>query len=114
MSAVETLQTAIDTLKRLKAASDDDPTPAKWNLGGHYGFGIDIVSRYDEDQKDAEVVAERVYPPDAELIVTLHRTIDVQLAFLRAARSDLTTERIRETDATHAIALATAINGGAK
>ena len=120
MSAVETLQTAIDTLTRLRAKT----TPAPWRT--------DVVSWY-VDHSDVTLVgsgkgwtplldagdfaASResfVNAEDAELIVRLRNSVDPLLAFLRAARSDLTTERIRETDAAHAIALATAINGGAK
>jgi len=112
VSAVETLQTAIDTLKRLRAES----VPGRWEAteeGGDYG--VTVRAWFDNEFNGNTAVAHmRHGMNEAELIVTLHRTLDVQLAFLRAARSDLTTERIRETDATHAIALATAINGGAK
>lgn len=82
MSEVERLEAAIEKLEALKAES----TPAPW----HY-WTNDLTGDVDlwHDQEVRSHIATvgqheqpRVYS-DAELIVTLHRTIDAQLAILR-------------------------------
>ena len=84
MSAVDEIEAAIGKLEELRAASDDDTTPAAWMLGDDPNArGTDVVARYAPEAERGEVIAENVYGPDAELIVTLHRTIDAQLAILR-------------------------------
>lgn len=110
MSAVEEIQQAIATLERLRAEStpgpwrvDDDSPTDIWTegesvLGGTVHTVVDPFGRGD-------------YQPDgdAALIVTLHRTIDAQLAWLTVA-AELTI--LNESDWRHELALARAINGG--
>ena len=115
MNAVERLEAAIEKLETLKVASDDNPAPAVWRVSPHGEWGVDIVSRYPSDEKDNEVIAERVYTPDADLIVTLHRTIDAQLAILRILHAAWQIWGITEHGRrmkVNVVALADAILGG--
>lgn len=82
MSPVERLQAAIEKLEKLR----DESTPASWHywtdeLTGEVDIWHDGEARSHVAQigKHEDV---RVYR-DADLIVTLHRTIDAQLAILR-------------------------------
>jgi hypothetical protein len=81
MNAAETIQAAIEKLERQKA----DTTPGPWRVVNESLQG----SRHDYDPMidagDYAASSERfVRPADAELIVTLHRTIDAQLVILRS------------------------------
>ena len=71
MSAVERLPAAIDKLETLRGNSG-----RPWTLegGGEWIFPIGVTVAPDDGG---------VTPRQADLIVTLHRTIDAQLAFLR-------------------------------
>lgn len=78
----ETIQAAIDKLERLR----DESTPKPW----HYwtdDLNGDVDLWHDQEQRLwignlGQHENARVYR-DADLIVTLHRTIDAQLAILR-------------------------------
>lgn len=83
-TAVETIQAAIEKLEALKAES----TPGPW-----HDWEDDLTNEVDvwHDQEQRSHIANcgvagmpRV-EADADLIVTLHRTIDAQLAILRHA-----------------------------
>ena len=83
MSAVEEIQQAIATLERLRAES----TPGPWRAtANNRRSGTHAI--YGELPGQEVVGATPNYGglwlfADAELIVTLHRTIDAQLAILR-------------------------------
>ena len=70
MNAVEEIQAAIDTLNTMRAVSDS----GAWTVAGiHPDCSI---------EGDVNFIAGDMYDYDAELIVTLHRTIDAQIALL--------------------------------
>jgi hypothetical protein len=103
MNAVEKLEAAITKLETLKA----DAKPGPWTIAPPHNIDVDwrcIDSHGGVCLADATVA-------DAELIVTLHRTIDAQLAILRAA---LAIERVWpiENGGANVVALADAILGG--
>ena len=84
-TAVETIQAAIEKLEALKAES----TPGPW-----HDWEDDLTNEVDvwHDQEQRSHIANcgvagmpRV-EADAQLIVTLHRTIDAQLAILDEAK----------------------------
>lgn len=75
-NAVERLEAAIDKLETLKQESFDGP----WVANHPFSYSWITGARYAGMQSK---IADRVRKPDAELIVTLHRTIDAQLAILR-------------------------------
>lgn len=95
MSAAETLQAAIDELEALKAES----SPGPWEIeepGEYFNPKWDDVRvmrarEGNEPDYDRYIIRDGSYAadaggfsqPDAELIVTVHRTIDAQLAILR-------------------------------
>lgn len=102
MSApVGRLNAAIEKLETLKAES----TPGPWHHWPEAG-AVEIYSswRDPEDRPSSETVivssvrprlgwGHDIYEPDepnAELIVVLHRTVDAQLAILRAAQLEHT------------------------
>ena len=108
MTPAELLQAAIDKLERLKA--DSTPGPwwhwpeagdieiySDWRDPAHRGGEVVIAPRIrprDGWGRDAVIYRDN-YEPNAELIVTLHRTIDAQLAILRAAVKN---EDVRRSD----------------
>lgn len=92
MSAVERLQAAIERLERLKARS----APGWWEVDTNAPFSLDLVGIFSEGGSGYAVLFDRDAQPrreTAHLIVTLHRTIDVQLAILREAL-----ENVEETE----------------
>jgi hypothetical protein len=108
MNAVEGIEAAIERLEHLKVQS----TPAPWHYWTDELTG-DVDLWHDQEVRSHIAVmghfgSSRVYR-DADLIVTLHRTIDAQLAILRANRADA--EYGREPSIL-AFALADAILGG--
>ena len=113
MSAVEEIQQAIATLERLNMLVDPAPL-VRWrdqeSIQGWDGFIV--IGDSAEEGEDCNPVA-RVYTDElADLIVTLHRTIDAQLAWLRYAVDLESTVQPPSDFRAHAIALARAINGG--
>lgn len=103
MGAAETIAAAIEKLEQQKADSTPGPwdfeytdesievnagtARTQWNEGHTSGFPASSwtttdrileVDVYDLDENEADLIAG-----NAELIVTLHRTIDAQLAILR-------------------------------
>lgn len=100
MSAVEEIEAAIEKLETLKAHS----VPGPWK---HWPEAGDIEIYTDapnpRSASSEYIVAAQVrprndfggkiyvdnYEPNAELIVTLHSTIEAQLAILRAALSEI-------------------------
>lgn len=105
MNAKEKLEAAITKLEDLKAAS----TPGPWDVAQHYSFDSDAIS-YGGDAPGVFATFSEAIEEDAELIVTLHRTIDAQLAIL------LSCTHLRGFPATpterDVLALADAILGG--
>jgi len=94
MTALEEIEAAIANLTRLKAESTQwQPDPDMPELAGWYvdsdGSGLQGVFAIKELFRGGHAVALYADPPDAELIVTLHRTIDAQLAILGAASSSI-------------------------
>lgn len=75
MNGVERLEAAIDKLERLKVESTR--VWAQTHQGLHAALDEHEIGLCFHDLSDA----------DAELIVTLHRTIDAQLAILRDAEA---------------------------
>lgn len=73
MTPVELLHAAIDKLERLKADTAYQITADGW-LIEYVSVGTELVPRFEPAPLTSD-----------ELIVTLHRTIDAQLAILRAA-----------------------------
>ena len=86
VTVVERLEAAIAKLEQLKA----DGTLGPWNVDMIPETGECRVVRFFEffGSHLEEVTNGGSIQPDAELIVTLHRTIDAQLAILRAGLSD--------------------------
>ena len=86
MTVVERLEAAIAKLEQLKA----DGTLGPWNVDMIPETGECRVVRFFEffGSHLEEVTNGGSIQPDADLIVTLHRTIDAQLAILKAARED--------------------------
>lgn len=82
MTPVEKLEAAIAKLEKQRADSNDDSRQARWNVAGTFRNSSEILSSY-SGEDDGEVIASGVYTPDAHLMVTLHRTIDAQLALLK-------------------------------
>ena len=104
MTPTERLQAAIEKLEALQAQT----TQAPWSVvGGEVvrdAGGLRTIQSLWVADIDPTV-------PDADLIVTLHRTIDAQLAILRDGRDVTTREGIYLHES--AVALADAILGGA-
>ena len=110
MNAVEELQAAIDKLEQLKA----DSTPGSWNVQQFFSLDDDSFS-YGADADDSFEVFSNAIEEDAELIVTLHRTIDAQLEWLRDQLDRMRREQNVEgipLHYRHALALAEAILWG--
>ncbi|MDN4616447.1 hypothetical protein P5G50_18520 [Leifsonia sp. F6_8S_P_1B] len=79
MNAAETIAAAIQKLEALKA----DATPGVWEFDPE-PFGA-IFTQQEPGLEVETEVAEQMLDADGRLIVTLHRTIDAQLAILRTA-----------------------------
>jgi len=77
-SAAETIQAAIDKLEAQSAVATRGPWVPQWEDEFDARVGIDYSSR-------PTPLTGTMQRPNAELIVTLHRTIDAQLAILRAS-----------------------------
>jgi hypothetical protein len=77
VTPAETIAAAIEKLEHLRSRGSDGP----WR--------VDVLSRTNGtvavSNEVGRYVAHYVAEPDAERIVTLHRTIDAQLAILRTA-----------------------------
>ncbi len=103
MNAAETIQAAVDKLERLRAAATSGPfgfedgwQPPQWKDQGWTYVRVvagepnsisgvrSMVLSTDGTLPGSE--GKRRTLADAELIVTLHRTIDAQLDFLRTVR----------------------------
>lgn len=123
MSAVEEIQAAIDKLTEMKAASTQ-PTGGRtsWMKGNpkrnrFEGLGDIFTGPEDHESRD---IATHMVEEDAELVVTLHRTIDAQLAILHEGLKVATHFGTLAANIVgsvripldHALALARAINGG--
>lgn len=111
MSAVQEIEAAIKKLTDMKARSQGDI----WyrsirGISAHGGeFGANPEGIVDAQNGRRSMHTSRCTPVDADLIVTLHRTIDAQLAILNLAIAFAAISPNRHTDA--ALDLARAING---
>lgn len=109
MNAVREIEAAIGALERLKA----EVTPGEWfgrtNILGNIRIHADGLIAAEVYGGDGEYEAES----NVALIVTLHRTVDAQLAVLEAAIFNIGADRLGYTHATvaAAIKLARSING---
>lgn len=80
MTPLEELQAAHKRLSELRNTAA--PTP--WSIGAHNpapGWEATVTVAC----ADGGEVTDHIYPEDADLIVTLHRTIDAQFAVIDAA-----------------------------
>jgi hypothetical protein len=81
VTAVEEIEAAIEKLDRQRGWARAGEW---WAWNPHDGRGNSSVDANTHDPDDPEIVVEGA-AADVELIVTLHRTIDAQLAILSAA-----------------------------
>jgi hypothetical protein len=80
VNAVERLEAAITKLETLRAES----TPGRWVAEDESFNGPYVRAWFDNEfNGNTGIAGTRHGMPDADLIVTLHRTIDAQLAILR-------------------------------
>ena len=114
VTAVQEIQAAIDKLTQIRAQST--PGPWDWDRQGVVqSFDISVQVGEHEHERIGVVALEHVREGDAALIVTLHRTIDAQLAILTDGLADMMSrERLGlplNTGPVRTLALARAING---
>jgi hypothetical protein len=110
VNAVERLEAAIAKLEVLREAARGGPWSA-WHSESPDGNSAVEAPTHDEDNPWLVVAGEA---PDVDLIVTLHRTIEPQLAILRTAAASHHEWRIDSALGAHvdAYAIADAILGG--
>lgn len=92
---MERLEAAIAKLAKLREDSTQPTGASAWYQGRErkrYERAVEVYSGPDESTPGSCDIVQFYNPADAELVVTLHRTIDTQLAFLREARFQLTHE----------------------
>lgn len=115
MTPVERLQAAIEKLEQQRAATDPVRSDSEWVVDYEVGETMRFITVLDSHNggHDGSIVAADVTSKArAQLIVTLHRTIDAQLAILRAAVAELEENRWMVVEAAHEVlALADAILG---
>ena len=117
MTAAQEIQAAIEKLTTLKEQST--PGPWGWDSQGIVqSFDISVQVGKHEWERIGVVAPEHVRDADAELIITLHRTIDAQLEILRLHLDSLTNpdydheeDEDFERDYSDILDLARAING---
>lgn len=108
MTPAERLQAAIKKLEALKAES----TPGPWLAWKKYDPLRGEV--YGIEWEAIDIIAVRSYnAADADLIATLHRTIDAQLPILRSALGDAEGSHDEPGAFELAVGLADAILGAA-
>lgn len=111
MTPVERLQAAIDKLEKFKAES----TPGPWSVNVHHNAMHTAEFRAPNPFNGFMLVAAHTNDADPELVVALHRTIDPQLAILRAEFERTSTPLVPGMYAIveeHVLALADAILSG--
>lgn len=116
MNAVEEIQAAIDKLTKLKARS----TRGTWEVDDNRPFSSELQGIFVPDVRKYSIKFDWDEQPkraDADLIVTLHRTIDAQLAILNDFIERYGMRRADDWEpiapaARNALTLARAINGG--
>lgn len=115
LSPGERLEAAIEKLEALKAESTQPTGGKAWIQGRpwrHYEKPTEVYTgEMSIDSQD--IVHGLPEPADAELIVTLHRTIDAQIYILKAALVRKVNRFGEYVFADEAVALAGAILGGA-
>lgn len=88
MNPTEKLEAAIAKLELLREGSTQPTGGVAWYQGRdsrRYEWATEVYTGPDENAPGSADVITVFNPFDAELIVTLHRTIDVQLDLLHAA-----------------------------
>lgn len=88
MNAVEKLEAAIAKLEALHEASTKPTGAAHWYQGRERKRDerhTEVYSGPDERTPGSQEIVNFAEPEDAELVVVLHRTIEPQLAILRAS-----------------------------
>ena len=88
MSAVAEIQAAIDKLTKLRDESTQPTDGNAWIQGRsthRYESTGDVYTGPDENTHGSADIVAYIQPEDAALIVTLHATIDAQMAILAAA-----------------------------
>lgn len=86
MNAAETIAAAIEKLERERAASN--PAGETWRVAD--SITREFATIRSTSAWNDSIVATELMREDAELIVTLHRTIGAQLAILRSFEDHLT------------------------
>ena len=107
MNGIERLQAAIDKLETLRGGG---VSTLPWNTYS-LDWRVLVAGRADSDEALILADARAATRDDFELIVTLHRTIDAQLAILRNELDDMEFEN--RPPFHDIVALADAILGGA-
>ena len=123
MTAADEIEAAIQRLEDQRAAS----TPGPWSIfeySKHTGVAGEVAVQAHHPGRigeglvagfDYEGYHSTIEPGDAHLIVTLHRTIDAQLAILKSARAQLEPFHgmvLQDAALEYELALARAINAG--
>jgi hypothetical protein len=113
MSEIEEIDAAITKLTAEREAAMRGPWVANENFG-YYGGSFGIEGGLEDEWEDSPGYA--LEKTDAELITTLHRTIDAQIELLRLGASFLASVGISTSTITSPlikgiIALAKSING---
>lgn len=87
MSALEEIQAAIEKLLSLRDHAEDGPWMfLECDAGSERG---DLLMGDSRDPVDAyPVISQDIHSADADLIVTLHRTLDAQLEILHDAAAN--------------------------
>lgn len=96
MTPIERLQAAINLLEQALSEEylwrfDTWHSPGPWTAGVHDGDWDGVRSASTISDSSGELVGQVIQSRDANLIVTLHRTIDAQLSLLRHAEKFLAT-----------------------
>jgi hypothetical protein len=113
VTQVERIAAAIEKLEALRFGASGTDVTVPW-------FIRPLLNRQTlalAEESYGARIALHVLPEDAELIVTLHRTIDAQLDLLRTARgfygAGITGPETASLFAAHALVIADSVLGGA-
>ncbi len=114
MTPMERLQAAIEKLEQQRAAAEPVRSDSEWVVDYQVGETMRFITVLDSHNggHDGSIVAADVTSEArAQLIVTLHRTIDVQLEILRLGIAFAAPDALNDTAPLAALALADAILG---
>lgn len=87
MTPIERLQAAIALLEKQRSATEPVRPDSRWVVDYELAEGMGLIHVLDSHNggHDGSIVATATSEASAQLIVTLHRTIDAQISILRAA-----------------------------